>query len=78
MKQNTKYSIDIDQNSYIIAIQSISLTGNRIKCSAEPLRDNERHWQLIGHSTESQTWVAKRTAARNQVTKILELITTMK
>lgn len=55
MKQNTKYSIDIDQNSYIIAIQSISLTGNRIKCSAEPLRDNEKHWQLIGHSTGSQT-----------------------
>ena len=59
MKQNTKYSIDIDQNSYINVIQSIPLTGNRIKSSTEPLIDNKRsqYRQLIGQLTGSKTWI---------------------
>ena len=59
MKQNTKYSIDIDQNSYINVIQSIPLTSNRIKSSTEPLIDNKRsqYRQLIGQLTGSKTWI---------------------
>ena len=50
IKQNTDYSIDIDQNNYINGIQPIPLTSERIKCSKEPLTDSERsqYRQLIG------------------------------
>lgn len=41
MTQNTDNSIEINQNNYINAIQPISLSRCRIKCSTESLAGNE-------------------------------------
>ena len=59
IKQNTDYSIDIDQNNYINGIQPIPLTSERVKCSKEPLTDSERsqYRQLIGQLN----WVTNMT-----------------